>query len=292
MPHARRCTRLCALAAFLCGGVAFHTRLPYVCRCPPPRCCDSSLECDFYGVSFSDSGLVALISAGGRTIPIAVTDTDKESASSPQALCLLQLLQQIDLGGPAFPPEALSDAVGASAMLRAVEIDSSSGFSLSVASSAVLNGVVTDVRPFEALALALRYNSPLRADAGLFASAAAFAESECPRRFPCAYTRQDARLQSSAITRQLAGLSERPDVAKAPTAEGADEGASAGADEGSGGRGFSFADQGSLDIVEAVAQALPPQAPRRRIDGPDAALLRGALEIARRRGDAAAEQKM
>ena len=90
--------------------MAFHTRLPYVCRCPPPRCCDSSLECDFYGVSFSDSGLVALISAGGRTIPIAVTDTDKESASSPQALCLLQLLQHASeplVGRGVYPPTQL-----------------------------------------------------------------------------------------------------------------------------------------------------------------------------------------
>ena len=272
-----RCSAALRLSPVRCGTTS---------RCSPVRCCDGGLACGFYGVSVSEGGLVALISGGGRTVPIAVTDSDKVSASSPEALCMLQLLQQIDLGGTVFPPEALSNLVGAGAMLRAVEIDRSATFSLSVASSVDLSGVVSDVSAFEALALALRYNAPLRAEAGLFDSATAFDEDDCSERFPRAFTRADAMAQKSKITRQLAGLGEMPEQARAPTAAGEAEG-----EAGQG--GFSFADQGSLDIVEAVAQAVPAApAPPRRIDGPDAAVLQGALKIARQRGDAAAEEKI
>ena len=84
-------------------------------------------------------------------------------------------------------------------------------------------------------------------------------------------------VQRDKITRQLAGL---------------------------GDVGFSFASPGSLDIVEAVAQALPPPAATtgaaaggspgrvRSIDGPDTALLERALAIAREKGDDAAQEKI
>ena len=69
-------------------------------------------------------------------VPIPVTESDKESVTSPEGLCLLQLLQQIDLASPSFPPEALATAAGASdALLSSVELDRSASFSLSVSSA-------------------------------------------------------------------------------------------------------------------------------------------------------------
>ena len=136
----------------------------------------------------TDQGLAALISGGGRVVPIPVTESDKESVTSPEGLCLLQLLQQIDLASPSFPPEALATAAGASdALLRSVELDRSASFSLSVssasasapASEAEAEPRLVAVPPFEALVLALRYNAPLRADAALFEQPAAFAEAQC-----------------------------------------------------------------------------------------------------------------
>ena len=103
------------------------------------RCCEDSsgrLPCGLLGVSVTDQGLAALISGGGRVVPIPVTESDKESVTSPEGLCLLQLLQQIDLASPSFPPEALATAAGASdALLRSVELDRSASFSLSVSSA-------------------------------------------------------------------------------------------------------------------------------------------------------------
>ena len=266
------------------------------------RCCDdSSLPCGILGVSVTDEGLAALISGGGRAVPIPVTESDKESVSSAEGLCLLQLLQQIDLGSPSFPPEALATAAGASdAVLRSVELDQSAGFSLSVASSSSAASAEAEVEPrlvavppFEALALALRYNAPLRADPALFEQPAAFAEEECAARFPRAYTRADAKLQQSSISRRLAGLGEGPKREPSDVAPTASPTASPTA--ASGGDDY-FAGQGSLDLTEAVAQALPPTptAPvvRRSIDGPDEAVLRAALGIARSRGDTAAEGKI
>ena len=273
------------------------------------RCCDgsscggSSLPCGILGVSVTDAGLAALISGGGRALPIPVTESDTESVTSAEGLCLLQLLQQIDLGSPSLPPEALATAAGASdAVLRSVELDGRAGFSLSVASpsstaasssEAELEPRLVAVPPFEALALALRYNAPLRADPALFEQPAAFAEEECAARFPRAYTRADAKLQQSSISRRLAGLGEGPK--KEPSDVAPSAAPTAAATAASGGDDY-FAGQGSLDLTEAVAQALPPtpKAPvvRRCIDGPDEAVLRAALGIARGRGDTAAEEKI
>ena len=272
------------------------------------RCCEDSLgrlPCGLLGVSVTDQGLAALISGGGRVVPIPVTESDKESVTSAEGLCLLQLLQQIDLASPSFPPEALATAAGASdALLRSVELDRSASFSLSVSSAAASAAAsapaseaeveprLVAVPPFEALALALRYNAPLRADAALFERPAAFVEAECAARYPRAFTRADAKLQQSAISRRLAGLGEGP---KPSGATAAAEATSAPSAVTSAGDDY-FAGQGSLDLTEAVAQALPPSpqaavAPR-SMDGPDEALLQAALRIARSRGDTAAEQKI
>ena len=46
------------------------------------RCCEDSsgrLPCGLLGVSVTDQGLTALISGGARVVPIAVTESDKES---------------------------------------------------------------------------------------------------------------------------------------------------------------------------------------------------------------------
>ena len=283
--------------------------------CDKGSCDDSSLPCGILGVSVTDEGLAALISGGGRVVPIPVTESDTESVTSAEGLCLLQLLQQIDLGSPSFPPEALATAAGGSDAveptsggapllewtLRSVELDRSASFSLSVAPSSSSEAEVEPrsvaAPPFEALALALRYNAPLRAEPALFEQPAAFAVEDCAARFPRAYTRADAKLQQSAISRRLAGLGEGPkrepsDVAPsaAPT-----EAPTAAPTAASGGDDY-FAGQGSLNLTEAVAQALPPtpKAPvvRRSIDGPDEAVLRAALGIAQSRGDTAAEEKI
>ena len=82
-------------------------------RCSAPRCCEG-VACGLHGVSISDAGLVAILSSGGsRYVPVS-------SASSPEALCLLQLLQGIDLGGLVLPPEILSSIVGTSAVQQTV----------------------------------------------------------------------------------------------------------------------------------------------------------------------------
>jgi len=249
-------------------------------RCAVHCCDDNSEPCSIFGLSVTDEGLAALISGGGKVVPVPVTQSDKERVASPEGLTLLQLLQQIDLGSHTFPPEALARAAGAGdAELRSVELDRRASFSLVVSFSSRLDRTrLVDASPFEALALALRYNAPLRAERGLFEQSAAFAETEFGERYPSAYTRADAKLQQSAITRRLAGLGETPEKSP-PTAASGD---------------YSFADQGSLELKEAVAQALPlmPKVPRRKIDGPDEALLQAALRIAQERGDTAAEEKI
>ena len=257
------------------------------CRHARPRCCADLALCELHGVSISDTGLVALIADAEkrRLLPVPVTDSDVQSAESPAALCLLQLLQSIDLAGPSFPPERLSSIAGGSgdlARLEAVELEAgASSFTLRLAEPDGPRSPLLGVEPFDALALSLRYGAPLLAPPAAFAAATAFPATECEVRFPMCYTRRDAAAQRDKITRQLAGLGEKPDELDA---------------------GFSFASPGSLDIVEAVAQALPPPATGaaaggspgrvRSIDGPDTALLERALAIAREKGDDAAQEKI
>lgn len=284
---------LCTLAAHAAAHAA-ALRAPFTAtasyhRHGRPRCSADLAPCELHGVSISDSGLVALLADAQKQqlLPVPVTDSDIQSAESPAALCLLQLLQQIDLAGPAFPPERLSSLAGDAASLEAVELDAGeSSFTLRLAEPGGPCPPLPGVEPFDALALSLRYRTPLLARATAFETAAAFPATECEVRFPMCYTRRDATAQRDKITRQLAGLGEKPDELDA---------------------GFSFASQGSLDIIEAVAQALPPPPPPpgapgaaagsppgrlRSIDGPDTALLERALAIAREKGDAAAQQKI
>ena len=246
-----------------------------------PRCCADLAPCELHGVSISDTGLVALLADAEKQqlLPLPVTDSDVQSAESAAALCLLQLLQSIDLAGPSFPPERLSSIAGDLARLEAVELEAgASSFTLRLAGPDGPRSPV-GVEPFDALALSLRYRAPLLAPPAAFAAATAFPATECEVRFPMCYTRRDATMQRDKITRQLAGLGEKPDELDA---------------------GFSFASPGSLDIVEAVVQALPPPAAAaggspgrvRSIDGPDTALLERALAIAREKGDDAARQRI
>ena len=99
-----------------------------------------------------------------QLLPVPVTDSDIQSAESPAALCLLQLLQQIDLAGPAFPPERLSSLAGDAASLEAVELDAGeSSFTLRLAEPGGPCPPLPGVEPFDALALSLRYRTPLLA---------------------------------------------------------------------------------------------------------------------------------
>lgn len=252
-----------------------------------PRCCAADLaSCELHGVSISEHGLVALLANAEKQkmLPVPVTDSDVRSAESAAALCLLQLLQGIDLAGPQFPPERLSTLASDVASLEAVELDGDAcSFTLRLTEPDGPRSPLPGVAPFDALALALRYRAPLLAPTAAFEAGAAFPSAECEVRFPMCYTRRDATAQRNKITRQLAGLGEKPDELDA---------------------GFSFATPPSLDIVEAVAQALPPPPPPpgntaggapgrvRSINGPDTALLERALAIAREKGDVAAQEKI
>jgi len=66
------------------------------------------------GVSVSDSGFWVVLQAGNdEYLPIQVTDdsADATSATSPQALTVLQLLASVDMAGAIMPPDVLSRLV-------------------------------------------------------------------------------------------------------------------------------------------------------------------------------------
>ena len=169
------------------------------------------LPCDIHGLSVSDRGFVALLAdrPGARMLPLLVTPDDVETAASPQALTLLQLLQGIDLGGAILPPELLEQRCEAgerAAALKAVRV-LEEGCSLCVSYSDAKSETSTTVieSAFEALALAMRYSAPIEVDTALLGTAA-IAEDEVATAYPSCFTRQDAAKQSADITRRFAGV--------------------------------------------------------------------------------------
>ena len=169
------------------------------------------LPCDIHGLSVSDRGFVALLAdrPGARMLPLLVTPDDVETAASPQALTLLQLLQGIDLGGAILPPELLEQRCEAgerAAALKAVRV-LEEGCSLCVSYSDAKSETSTTVieSAFEALALAMRYSAPIEVDTALLGTAA-IAEDEVATAYPSCFTRQDAAQQSADITRRFAGV--------------------------------------------------------------------------------------
>ena len=170
-------------------------------RCPSPRCADDG-SCRLHGLSVSDAGLVAILTDGrGQMLPVLVTEEDRQTAHSPAALCLMQLLQGIDLGGTTFPPERLlqlsEDPTGEDRVEQfwQVQIESASDLKLCFATPQGEPTRTVGVPPWDALALALRYETPLNAAAGLFEAEAAFAELLLPARYPSCYTMADAAEQ-------------------------------------------------------------------------------------------------
>lgn len=169
-----------------------------------------TLPVSIHGLSVSSGGFVALLcdTPRARLLPIVVNDIDTTTASSPEALTLLQLMQNIDLGGPLLPPELLQQRTCFDdPILCNVLISEPSVCTLRVTRQ---NAEADEAdfeceSPFEALALAMRYSTKIEADASLL-DLNSFPLDECSTRFPSCFTRTDAAQMKSSITRKLAGL--------------------------------------------------------------------------------------
>ena len=235
-----------------------------------------TLPCDVHGLSVSWSGFIALLAdrQQSRMLPLVVTKEDTETASSPEALTLLQMLQGIDLGGAILPPELLDmrceTGNDRSAVLKSVRVLPHGGCELCVSYSdakSETSAVGIDSN-FEALALAMRYSAPIEVDGALL-DTAGVAEEDIDAAYPRCYTLQDARLQSSAITRRLAGVPE-----EAPPAADLD--------------GLPAFDPATL----ALGATPTPEAPKVNANRPPPGMLLKALEIAKAKGDTAAIEKI
>ena len=261
-----------------------------------------TLPCTIHGFSVSDRGFVALLAdrAGSRFFPLLVTgEADSETATSTEALTLLQMMGGIDLGGVGFPPELLQQRVAADGEepeLRRVCVLAKGGDSsgsrisaadprraspaveadaltleLCVAFPAVDADELTTVRidsAFEALALSMRYSASLDVQAKLLDTFGQ-TEMEIMRHYPKCYSQRDANLQRSAVTRRLAGLPPEP-----PT------------DDAVG------LDVSAFDPASLSPAAQPAAVPGFNANGPGPDMLRKALEIARSKGDDAAAEKI
>ena len=223
-----------------------------------------TLPCDIHGFSISSIGFVALLAdrPRARWLPLRVAE-DSESAATPEALTLLQLLQGIDLGGAILPPELLQDRTGES-MLDRVCVISPDSFELCTAEARAPCD-----NAFEALALSMRYSARIEVDAGVLDSLA-MPEAEGAARYPRCYTAENAAEQRAAISRRMAGELEAPPPA-------ADAGA-------------------PLDVqgFDPSTLTAPPPPPESKLNAnkPPPGMLAKALEIAKQKGDTAAAAKI
>ena len=135
-----------------------------------------TLPCTLHGLSVSPSGFVALLAdyERERWLPLGINEEDTETASSPEALTLLQLLQGIDLAGAVLPPELLQrrvapDDPATTPILSRVCVVAPDRFDLCVGSSALgeTEQRIDCSSAFEAMALAMRYQVPIEVDADL-----------------------------------------------------------------------------------------------------------------------------
>ena len=229
------------------------------------------LPCNIHGFSVSESGFVALLSdsASARFMPLQVAD-DRQAVQSAEALTLLQMLQGIDLGGATLPPELLQQRAASDSELRSVRVLTSDRFELCLAD----NSAVPIDSPFEAIALHLRYAvAALEVDGSLF-DGAAIESAAVAQAFPCCYTREDAAMQRSDITRRIAGLGERPAAAAA----------------GTGALDVSGFDPAAL--APPHAKLAPPPPGSLNANRPPPGVMKRALEIARQKGDAKAIERI
>ena len=215
--------------------------------------------------------------AGNRWLPVQVTEEDKETAASAEALTLLQLLQGIDLAGTTFPPEALNMQADDDddLLLRRVCVLAADQFELGVVAPAQR----AEVRPvacssaFSALALSLRYSCPLEVDAALL-DELSVPEEEGEQAFPKCFTRADASAQRAAITRRMAGI-ESAGPPEPLTSEPLD---------------IPSFDPATLAPPNANMASPPPS--DLNANRPPPGILAKALAIAREKGDKAAIEKI
>ena len=236
-----------------------------------------TLPCEIFGFSVSPNGFVALLADTPRTriLPLQVNALDTVSAESPEALTLLQLLQGIDLGGAVMPPELLKErtrpdvTVLHSVCVRALQPPCEHDlFDLCVATSAEAPVTrVTSTSPFEALALAMRYDSTIEVEATLL-DFLGLQDVEAMAAYPKCFTRKDAAEQRSRVTKRLAGMSES-DVAP----------------------------QAALSPIDSFdpSSLMPPPAPepsRINANKPPPDMLERALVVAKSKGDEKAVAKI
>lgn len=222
-----------------------------------------------HSLSVSDDGFFALLACeedAGRSLPVQINKVDRAEATSPEALVLLQLLQNIDMAGALLPPERLynllceQEAIVPSSEVRLEELQVGSGnlmlsggmqslaFNLRVRAGASALFDVASTSAFDGVALALRYRCAIVATEEAL-EAAAIGDDELGARFPQRFTLQDAREQDGRVRRDFASK-----------------------------------------LTEATGQAQP--AALNANAAVPRALLEKALGIARERGDLAAELKI
>lgn len=179
---------------------------------------------DIHGFSVSPRGFTALLTTGkGQLLPLPINDVDVGEVESVEALCLLQLLQGIDMGS-FLPPERLeqllpASAAGSDCLLTRVActIDPAAEPMLEAGSEIALGAVVFELAAeaagealsgicataFEALALAMRYRAPVVVSEGLL-RVAGLSEAQAAAAYPQCFTWRDAREQDGRVRNEMA----------------------------------------------------------------------------------------
>ena len=291
----RRCSLLAVLLAAAPSeeySVGLPMRVARPSRTPHLHCCDD-LDCvpaTIHGVSTSAEGLCVFISAAGtrgaaaadRLLPLVTTLDDTHSPRTPEALTLLQLLQKIDLGGITFPPEALDQLVSELGVdgldgwtVESLSVLGPRRFKLRVSA----DGCELELErqdPWEALALALRYQSPLEVSVKALEEGS-IGMGEAGELYPKMMT--IVELAQDALGVQQAALRIGCTQAGEQAGEQADDAGVAGSDP--------------LEGMLSAARAVPLREPlQEQIDGPSLEVLQGALRIAQQKGDTQAEAKI
>lgn len=220
---------------------------------------------DLHGVSVSSAGFVAILTDGKNCVlPIAINDVDKEEVKSPEALAMLQLMQGIDMAGPALPPERLYEGLMmggsipstcSSTMCRLKSVLVASARSFDLMAVVDDDGAETEISfactsAFEALALALRYKARISATDELLETSGMEAAS-CLALYPKAFTWRDASEQDKRVRKDLAN-----------------------------------------QLTEATGKSIMPSVPTNANRVVPRALLEKALGMAIEKGDAAAEARI
>lgn len=236
------------------------------------------MPCSIHALSVSKNGFVALLMdrPRERLLPLVVAE-DRVRSGTQEALTLLQLLQGIDLGGPAFPPELLEQRVGSNSRLRHVIVSTLDAAILCL-QDAESEGVPCPSM-FEAVALSMRYRVPILAEAALL-DEHAISLTLTNVRYPNSFTALDAIEQRTAIAKRMAGL---PADSTGSPPQGLSESAM---------DIRSFFGR-SVDERAPDPQQFPqPIAKRLNANAAPPGMLLKVLDLARARGDTAAVQKI